>query len=378
MTQSPVRMTDVVEEFPYESQNARYNDAYRHWRRTSKCPYAFRFVKDHRASVFVEGSGFVKETLHDSAHAKLYRIGKMLGLLLILFLLFDAVVGGMITWALNRFFHMDVTLSVLSIHGSQWAMVLVKVLVESLKYMAVLLTTRRLFRLPSAIISPCRFGPVPDWLCATSLALLCGLLISICSWGFGGSYLSLSPQLLYTYEDTGAILTYALLDILVLSLLSEFFLRGMLLPVLRQFGDVFALAAIAGISFLMPNDLPYRLGDMLIGLLCGYYMLRTGSILTCYLIRIAYGIVLFSQLILNGSEMPLLNNLQLRLLILTAAVVGLAVGILLGRKSAKRFCPCRLKEQMPWHEKYFALISTPTMLLWCAIVTILTLIQSLT
>lgn len=56
-------MIDVIDEFDYSTQNDAYNEKFRAWRSRKNNPYAFSFEKNQRESVYIEGRGFIENSL---------------------------------------------------------------------------------------------------------------------------------------------------------------------------------------------------------------------------------------------------------------------------------------------------------------------------
>ncbi len=80
---------DVVRDFRFNSSSDRYNRDYQDWRRFSKSHYAFRFMKNKKERVYVEGTGFLNSGAAEATRTALRRVGKVIGIALLVYLLCD-------------------------------------------------------------------------------------------------------------------------------------------------------------------------------------------------------------------------------------------------------------------------------------------------
>lgn len=365
---------DAVGEFVCDARNDAYNRAFLHWRKTGPPDYAFRFVRRGRERVFVDGAGFLNAQPATAMRGILSHVSRVIGFALMLILICEVGGGGVLVRVFQKL-GLDVQLSMLSMdmYGSQWGIVLIKMAVCLLKYLIPALVLLWKFQLPSRIVMPGRISGSAEALFGASAALLCGVGVNVMGEWTGDS--ELSRQLFFNYKDVGAVLTYALFDIFVVSMLAELFSRGILLTVLRQFGDWFAIIVVAVAAFLMPNELSLRLGEFAIGIISGYCFLRTGSIFTCFFIRIVYSAGNFAQLLRTTPLLSAFSATQFRLLFVSFALLGMTVSALIRSRETKKFRPFNRVAVLRPTEKIEAMVATTTLLPVFAVSVILTLIQ---
>jgi len=157
----------------------------------------------------------------------------------------------------------------------------------------------------------------------------------------------------------------------VISVLSELLLRGAILPVLRQFGEPFALVTTALIAFLFPSELPLRVGELTIGLAAGYLLLRSGSVWDCIVLRIIFNALKYSSLWIvyaNGTI-----TLGTYLLLLLGGGTACTLVYVIRRRSR-----LRLKNRstaLGLRAKLSAVTQTVTSLPWLAASALLMLLQ---
>lgn len=365
---------DVVRDFRFDSSSERYNQAYQDWRRFSKSHYAFRFMKNKKERVFVEGTGFLNSGAAEASRVAIHRVAKVIGIALLVYLLCDLGGSALLVRLFQRMgFNVSGSLLSTQVYGSQWAIVLVKMSDIFLRYALTALVLQCCFRLPFSVCASYRPTASSDVLQGAALALLAGTVVCVLGDVMGTS--QLTQQLLYSYTDGKAVLVYVMYEITFASMLTEMLYRGMLLPVLRQFGDKFAVSVIVLIAFLQPNSLPYRIGEALLGLLCGYFMLRTGSLFCCYLIRIAYVLTTFGQLALDSNQVDRHLIHRIYVMVTLVALVSFVVMTLIRKQRRSKPYVCNQFPYLPTQDKYAAFFSSTTMLPWVAVMILLGVIQ---
>ena len=365
---------DVVRDFRFDSSRDRYNRDYQDWRRFSKSRYAFRFMKNKKERVYIEGTGFLNSGAAEATRTSLRRISQVVGIALLVYLLCEIGGSAMLVRLFRSLgFNVSGTLFSTNMYGSPWAVVSVRMIDIFLRYALTALVLQCCFRLPFSVCASYRPTASSDVLQGSALALLVGTLV--CVLGDLTGTAQLSQQLLYSYTNGRAVLVYVLYEITFASMLIEMLYRGMLLPVLRQFGDKFAVAAITLIAFLQPNSLPYRIGEALLGMLCGYFMLRTGSLFCCYLIRIAYVLTTFGQLALDSNQ---INRFWIRRIYLIVTVVALICFVVMTLTRKHRKSKPYVFNQLNYlsvTDKFAAFFSSTTMLPWLALMILLGMLE---
>lgn len=307
---------DVVEDYEYSSENPQYNQDYRHWRRHAKGPWMYQFQENSREHVYVDG-GAASSTF-DAALAErkaLLHCSTVIGTILLIFLVSE-ILGSTAMVALMRLFMKDISIDFLSFQtvGNQWARTGVRILIEVLKYSLPTAVLTRFCKLPQSVFAPASFGAIPEVIAAIGSGMVIAALYCVTTLG---TSVELS-QRLFSYKDSAAIAAFGVFDALAVSVLAELFFRGALLPVLRQFGDPFAVIVTAVIAFLCPNVMSDRIRELLIGLAAGYLMIRSGSILKCAMLRITCSALCYARLVLVYAN----ETIPLWRYVLTLAVIG--------------------------------------------------------
>ena len=359
---------DVVADFAYCSRNPAYNRDYRAWRSTSKHPCMYRFTGDPRAAVYVAGGAVSKPSARDSERLALMKCSEKIGIALLIVLLTELLGGSAAIWVL-RLMNLDIRLDPISLSmvGNPWLVTAVRCLLLLLKYGIPALLLIQTCRIPRKVAVPTMRGGLREEVAAVGFAMVAAAIYSIPAASAGVQ----AAQEIFTHKDFSAITAAGLFDAVIGSFLAELLLRGAILQLLRQFGDSFAISVTAVLAFLLPNSLPDRIGELLIGLMAGFLLVKGGSIMKCVHLRVVYVSLIYARLMLVYTEqvMPLW---QFALLLVSFGTLLLAYYTVV-QESALRLENRR--SQMRSGEKLFAMTQTVTTLPWLAAAALVTLLQ---
>ena len=361
---------DVIENFDYDSVNRQYGTDYLQWRRHTKGPFIYRYIDNSRENVYTVNSSHLRrsKSAASAERAALAKCSELIGIALLLFLVIE-LVGGTLLIALLHLFQIDIRMDFLTLkmNGSQWAVVGVRALLLMLKYLLPAAILIRCCRIPQNVYAPAAPNALPELIAAAGAGFLTAGIYSLTAQRQGVE----TAQLLFTYKDTGAIYVFGLFDAIVGSVLAEVFYRGTILPLLRQFGEPFAVTVTALIAFLCPNALPDRVSELLIGLAAGYLMIRSGSVFKCVVLRTVYTALSYARLVVLYSDRSLrLWEYAPLLLSVGALAVTFYISI---RRSQLRLRNRQTALSEP--DKFASFAQSITLLPWAAAAILLTLLQ---
>ena len=350
---------DVVRDFVCNSENKRYNEAYRNWRSRTHGSFLFRYRDNSRENSHTVGRMPAAENAAAAERIALHRSIERIGLALLICFCIEMIGGTLLIWLLGSFgFDIRLDFLALSMRGSQWTTAAVRTVLCMAKYGIPSLILIRLFRLPRQVFCPLRFGSVPELTAAAGFGMLIAGIFTLLDHRDG---VQLSEQI-FEYKTASAVLTYGALEVTAVSVLSELMLRGCILQALRQFGDPFAVISTAMIGFLLPNhSVPARLSELMIGLASGYLMLRGGSLPKCVLLRSVFITLSYARLVLvYTGMMPLWSY------VLTLFSAGAIAAASFAIRRSGRLRIHNLRTVNPGGEKFLQLIGSVTALPWMA------------
>ena len=140
--------------------------------------------------------------------------------------------------------------------------------------------------------------------------------------------------------DTVSLVMYVILLTVFPSVLEELLFRGVIMQSLRRFGDGFAIVASSILFGLIHGNLMQIIPAFLVGLAIGYFVIRTGSILTGILIHFVNNALAVAATLLTGGneELTIIANLIIFTLYLLTGVIA-AIFLLWRRPDIFRLAP---------------------------------------
>ena len=359
---------DVVSDFIYDASNQQYNRAYKFWRKNTPSAGAYRYIDNERESVFVSGKPSARSTAAQTEKRALSFSAEVIGAALLVLLVCALGGSSLLIWILRQFgVNIQLDFLTLSMRGNQWTVTAVRALSEMLKFGIPLIVLMRFFRLPPRVVLPHGFGGLSPLIAAIGFGAVCSACYALTA--HTGAIETM--QGIYSYKDPEAVLAYALFDIVFVSVISELLLRGAILPVLRQFGDLFAVGITACIGFLIPAGLSLRLSELMIGLTAGYLLLRSGSVWNCIILRVIFSSLEYARLWVvyaNGS-------LSLAGYVLLLLGGGGACVLIYVLRRHRRLLLANRHTALTLREKLLAFSQTVTSLPWLAASALLALLQ---
>lgn len=225
-------------------------------------------------------------------------------------------------------------------------------------------------KLPPKLFLPMKITNRPLFICCVPVAMLTFALTyvgsQLCSamlpMGVSGA-----PDFIWTQRLKPADIPVLLLYVIIIPVISEIAHRGIFLQVCRQFGDGFALALTSVISALTSiEDNPMMV--FIHALMIGYFVMRTGSVLTGILMRIIMSGSYFLMGILKSP--PYVSHTTL-LVISIILLLYMGIGFVLLIRFVVKYSN---KIGMPLYhlyltdkEKLFFVFANPTFIIWIAI-----------
>ena len=364
----PQVQTDVIEDFAYNSENERYNKAYHDWRSRTKMPFIYRFRETANERTYTSGDAVEPPEAPLAERKALQRTAEITGMALMVCLFCEIVGRPLTVWLLGRLgFNIRLDFLTLSMQGSQWMTAAVRMLMDTAKYGIPSLILIRMLRLPRRVCMPAAPRGLPETTAGVGMAMMLAAVFTVTDSGNGVEL----AQRIFEYKDSAAIFTYALFDVLISSMLAELFLRGAVLQGLRQFGDPFAVGVTAFIGFLLPNTLPARISECLIGLCAGYLFLRSGSYFKCAQLRAIYVMLTYARLVLVYGSRALPRWSFVILLISIGALMASFYVII--RRDHLRLA--NIRTHLTARKKFSSFFETVSTFPWLALSALLAVVQ---
>ncbi|OPZ18058.1 MAG: hypothetical protein BWZ04_02726 [Firmicutes bacterium ADurb.BinA205] len=345
------QLIDVVEEYDYDTQYEQYNRYYKNWRKNKQNPFAFNFEMNRRESVYIEGKGFKVPSLLDAESEVIGHIMHVVGIAMLMWVFIDNIIGKAAIQILGHF-GIDIHANFLSdgVHGGLKEIVTFFIAVSFLKVLVPAVYMKKVFKVPKEV----RFMNVLNHPADLLSAIAMSLAVSVVS-TLPNIYNNTNSQL-YNYFSTidtdvsawgqTEFVVYTIYDIIILSIITELFFHGALFAPLRQFGDFFAIGITAAIAGLLSEDLSELPAAILITLVAGVGMVRSGSIYTAFFVRIIYKMYKLAIVIIE-TDTSASMYLDRNLFMLAVFVSGVGTVLFIRLISEKRECYSKYYSEIP-------------------------------
>lgn len=355
---------NVIEEFDYSTQNSLYNEKFRKWRKKRENPFAFSFEKNKKEIVYIDGRGFIANSATDTEKKVLTKIFYHIGLAMLMWIVFDNVLSK-IAISILSFCGFDIHNNYFSsvIYGGNKEIVLTLILTMFIKVLIPLLFLHFTFRLPAKVEFMGNMNNPISLTGTFSMALIVCTAVSL-----PAAYSSDTKEIYELFKNSGAdvmvwgqaeFVIYTFFDIVVMSVISEFFFRGAMFAVLRQFGDPFAVVMTSLMAGIMTQNLKTMPAVILISLVASYGMLSSGTIFTSIAVIIIYKMYDLTLIIIEidpSDKMPLTRNLFMIIMLIAGGIGLLLYWIYTTRK--KRSNLAFYQSELPFKKRFMHSVKT--------------------
>lgn len=299
-------LIDVTENFDYSGQSPEYISAYKKWRKNPDNPFAFNYIKNKNEITFSESEGFVKTIPEEKEREVLSKILYIFGTVLIVSL-FIQFVFAKILIAFLDYIGINIHNSFLnySIYGGQKEIMSVMIAVTFLKFCLPMFIIKKTLKMPVKASLPCKLQSSKNLFFCIALSMIVSVLTSI-----SRAYSDTTKEYFnffncYSNEfsliNQTVLVIYMFLDIIAVSIMSEFLFHGAVFQALRQFGDLYAVLVCALFSALMSNDIASMPSVFAVSFVAGISVLRSGTVFTAVAVQITNKIYLFALTIIELS-----------------------------------------------------------------------------
>jgi len=161
---------------------------------------------------------------------------------------------------------------------------------------------------------------------AVPAALLAAGVCSVMSFFYDGmlSALGIDVSRSCMIPDSASGLIYAFIaNVLIVPIASELCTHGVILQLIRQFGDGTALCLTSIIIAASAYDITVFMFEAAVSFVIGYFIIRTGSVLTGVIMRIAVRAYAFVFCLLDSRTPPEYSETFVRAFLFLTLMIGL-------------------------------------------------------
>ena len=338
---------NVIEDFDPTVQSKTYNEKFKSWRKSKDNPFTFRFETNSKEKVFNDSRGFENKSLPSAERRTITAIMRIIGIAMLMYITVDTVLGTGIIYILD-FLGIDIHTSLFSsaVYGGGTEIVTTMLAISCLSLLVPIVYLHKKLKMPFKVEFMSTVNDSAEILSSIGMAMVVCTIVCL------PSAYSSSTRDIYNYFrtidtdisiwDQKEFVIYTIFEIVVLSILNEILLRGGIFGALRQFGDSFAITVTAVVSALLTRDFYEMPAAILISIVASVGMLRSGTIITAFFVRIIYKIYLFTLIIFEvdtSSNMMINRNLFMLIVFISGVAVAMSIQVLGKRKRKKVYAP---------------------------------------
>ena len=319
---------DVVKESTFQSQNKEYKEEYAKWRDKPDNPYGYKFVHDTREHSYVADEGYLNRKADVVEKIALYKCLGLLGIVLLVMMVIDIAHSLVMLSAYGEGYTSLIFFSDRNLDSVDVSLgySIIAVLFEAAKFLVPAMIFKLVTKIPSKVAFPSSshsngltLSSVLIMIVVTILGRMSSSLFSIFLQVF-----KLDSVYMYIYpsSDIRVMIISAISHCLIIPIVSEIFLRGVVLQTFRQFGDSFAIVVTCVISTFMYYDIANMGYILCSSTLIAIFTIRSGSLKTAIYMKICcdslnYGLSMLSAL--NSYQSVIIE------IIFSALIMGIGI-----------------------------------------------------
>ena len=308
-------------------QDKAYNEIYKQWRKKNQDSVGFYFAENSSKLTYQDGVGLIKDVPEAREKQALGKVLDLIGRCMLFCVLCDVFSTYFLPSILNRLgvdiqydFYMD------KLYGSSFLVTTTSFLATFLPRLIICIYLVLKIRIPFKVIMPMKVTNKHMFrICVPAMLLTCGVccLMAILNTSLYRTS-HISPDYFVTLPETVPEMIYLIVtQIIIISILREFFCHGIMLQLIRQFGDELAIIITSFIVASATYDVSRFFYAFVSALAIGYFTVRTGSVLTAVIMKITYLAFTYSVSFIYYNVDPAYENMILMAFLFAVIVVGL-------------------------------------------------------
>ena len=308
---------NVVEDFDCSTQNSTYNKFFKEWRKRKDNPYAFNFKANKKEKIFNDSRGFEKQLPEKAEKTIINRLMYIIGIAMLLVIVIDSVFGKFTIYALGLLgFDLHINIITSAMYGDVFMVLCAFLCISVLKLLVPVIYITKKLKMP------CRIGFMSKVNSSAEILNAIGLTLIACTVVCLPTAYSSDSKEIFTFVktvhtdvslwDSTEFVVYTMFSIIVLPVLFELFIHGPIFTALRQFGDVFAIGVTTTIACVITRDFTETPAVLIMTVIAAVSMLRSGTIMSAFLVNIIYRVYSFALINLevsNSANMLIKRNI---------------------------------------------------------------------
>lgn len=355
-------------------QDKSYNESYKKWRKQNKDSAGFYFAENPNQLTYQDGVGFIKDAPEAHEAKALRRTIAVLGTVLLFRVFFDAFSAYLLPNIL-RAAGFDISYDIFTgrRYGSENLLITIKFITEALSVIIPAAMLAVCFKLPFKVMLPIKTGNKPMFKVCVPAAILIGGVCCCMTEVFRRVFQIGAPPLKTDLPTTGFGWTYIIItQVIIIPVISELCSGGIILQLMRQFGDGVALVLTSFISAVFCYDITQFLFYFAAMITIRYFTVRTGSVLAGAVMRLTISVYTF---VLFLSKYCTSSRTFSTLYLFITLIFGLVFTIRFLYRHSDSFGITFKSRYLPFGKKMMWIITSIPVILWITAALIITLLN---
>ncbi|MBP1550389.1 MAG: CPBP family intramembrane metalloprotease [Oscillospiraceae bacterium] len=359
-------------------QDKEYNESFKEWRKQKQNSIGFYFVEKPNQLTYQDKVGFIHDYPEVRESRAFHRVVTVLGLILIYKVVFDIFS----TYFLPVFLEMmgfDIHTAFFSgeRHGNETFIIVVDIITQVVGRILPIAILIKHMQMPISVMLPIKITNKPMFRFSIPAILLVTGTCSLMSY-FYEEILSLfnistSRSLMVPTETDNLVLF--LIQMLLVSIVSELCTHGVFLQFTRQFGDGTALIITSIIYAVCTYDITMMPFTFVTTMVIGYFTIRTGSVLTAVTMRTIQRFFVYALYFFDYVADDSYSGTIIATLFFAAIVIGLAGSIHFFCNHSDRFGITLKDRYMSASAKVLCAASCIPLIVWFTLSFVMTILN---
>ena len=359
-------------------QDKEYNESFKEWRKQKQNSIGFYFVEKPNQLTYQDKVGFI----HDYPEARethaFHRVMNVLGFILIYKVIFDIFS----TYFLPVFLEMmgfDIHTAFFSgeRHGNETFIIVLDIITQVVGRILPIAILVKHLQMPVSVMFPIKITNKPMFRFSIPAILLVTGTCSLMSY-FYEELLSIfnintSRSLMVPTETDNLVLF--LIQMLLVSIVSELCTHGVFLQFTRQFGDGTALIITSIIYAVCTYDITMMPFTFVTTMVIGYFTIRTGSVLTAVTMRAIQRFFVYALYFFDYVADDSYSGTIIATLFFAAIVIGLTGSIHFFCNHSDRFGITLKDRYMSASAKVLCAASCIPLIVWFTLSFVMTILN---
>lgn len=349
-------------------QDKAYNESFKKWRRKKQDSVGFYFVEKPGRLTYQDGVGFISD-YPEAREAETFRkVLTMLGFVLVYRAVVDIFFMIILPIVMEKLgFDVHFSFFAGQRYGSSAVMTAIDIASQLAGRILPAAILVRHLEIPFSVMIPTRITNKSMFHFSVPAALLAAGVGLIMSYFYGGllEFFGIDASGNAALPCSAGRWVYIILvQILIVPIISELCTHGVILQIVRQFGDGTALCITSLIIAASSYDITKVLFTAVMSFVIGYFVIRTGSVVTGIIMRVTARICIYALYFLECSADFAYRDIYVKAFVFITLTIGLVSTVKFLYSHSDRFTMMIKPSYMSFGRKILETATSIPMVIW--------------